>query len=273
MTTLQELLAARYGTHAPRIQAELNPVLETQLAHRSVRKFLNTPVSDDQLRLILAAAQSASTSSSMQMWSVVVVRDPEKRAHIAEAIGAAGEFQEVAPVFLVWVIDYARNMHILQASGGTENNVHYLEPTVVGFTDVGISSQMALLAAESMGLGGVYAGSIRNNIEVVVRELNLPKYVFPAVGLAIGTPDPSEGTGVKPRLPQDAVLHFDEYDDTAWAAAVATYDRDYAEYYAGQGVADASWMRTVAKRIGRTSLLNGRDRLREHLTAQGLDSD
>lgn len=272
MTTLPELLAARYGKNAPRIHADLNSTLETQLTHKSVRKFLDTPVTDDQLRLIVAAAQSASTSSSMQAWSIVVVRDAQKRARIAEAIGAAGEFQQVAPVFLVWVVDFARNMSVLEAQGGTENNVGFLENTIVGFTDIGIASQNALLAAESMGLGGVYAGSLRNNIEAVVRELNLPEYVFPALGLAIGTPNPTEGTGVKPRLPQSAVLHIDEYDPDAWDAACHAYDPEFAEYYAGQGVPSASWMRTVAKRLGRTSLLNGREHLREHLAKQGLES-
>ena len=59
-----------------------NDVLDVQLAHRSVRTFAPGEVSEDQLRALVAAAQSAPTSSNLQPWSVVAVRDPERKARL-----------------------------------------------------------------------------------------------------------------------------------------------------------------------------------------------
>ena len=272
MQTLESLLAARYGTEAPHLVTDLTETLRVQLEHKSVRKYLDTPVTDEQLQLLMAAASSASTSSSLQMWSVVAVRDQGKRSRIANAIGATGKFLETAPILLVWLLDYARANEVITEQGATGNTFDLLESTVIGFLDIGIASQNVLLAAESMGLGGCYAGSIRNNVDVVSEELKLPKYTFPVVGLGLGTPDPSEGTGIKPRLPQQAVLHFEEYDRDAWRASTAHYDRMFAEYYAEQGKPDVSWKRTITKRLGSPDVLNGREKLRENLTVRGLDS-
>lgn len=272
MHTLDSLLAARYGTQAPHITADLTETLRVQLEHKSVRKFLDTPVTDEQLELLMAAASSASTSSSLQMWSVVAVRDQGKRARIAKAIGATGKFIETAPIVLIWIIDYARANEVIAEQGATGNTFDLLESTVIGFLDIGIASQNVMLAAESMGLGGCYAGSIRNNVDVVSEELKLPKYTFPVVGLGLGTPDPSEGTGVKPRLPQRAVLHYEEYDREAWRESTAHYEAMFADYYEGQGVPNASWKRKLTKRLGTPEALHGREKLRENLTVRGLDS-
>lgn len=271
--TLDEFLALRYPNALPEIHADLTETLSVALSHKSVRKFLDRPVSDNDLRLLVAAAQSASTSSSLQMWSVVAVRDVEKRKRIAGAIGVSGKFIETAPLVLFWVIDYARAHSIMLDQGVTENTFNVLESTVIGFLDIGIASQNLLLAAESMGLGGVYAGSIRNDVHVVIEELGLPEYTFPVVGMAIGYPDPDEGTGVKPRLPQDAVLHFERYDPEAWRESVALYDEAFADYYAAQGKPGQSWVRTMTKRLSSVAALSGRERLREFLSEQGLDSD
>jgi nitroreductase len=270
--TLETLLAARYGSDAPNIVADLTETLRVQLEHKSVRTFLDTPVTDDQLRLFIAAAQSASTSSSLQMWSVVAVRDTAKRKRIAEAIGVAGKFIETAPVVLFWVLDYARADNILREQETPQNTFDLLESTVTAFLDIGIASQNVLLAAESSGLGGVYAGSIRNDVDIISRELNLPKYTFPVVGLALGYPDPTEPNGVKPRLPQGAVLHFEQYDENAWRETTAQYDLNFGAYYATQGSPNASWKRTLAKRLGDPSALHGREQLRQKLTDRGLDS-
>src|SRR5690554_2253974 len=102
----------------------MNPVIEQQLQHRSVRKFLDTPVTDAQLAAIVGAAQRASTSSSLQVWSVVAVRDAERKQRIADALGGFAYISQ-APVFLVWVADFARNAHIIEEQGGDRENLRF----------------------------------------------------------------------------------------------------------------------------------------------------
>src|SRR5690606_3925949 len=141
------------------------------------------------------------------------------------------QYVEDASVFLVWIADFSRNVELTRAQGIETETVGLIENTLVGAVDVGIAAQNALLAAESLGLGGVFVGSARNNPEAVSAELRLPKHAFPIVGLALGVPDPEEGTGLKPRLPLSGVLHRETYDVTKWRDAVETYEADYREYF------------------------------------------
>lgn len=250
----------------------MNPVIEQQLQHRSVRKFLDTPVTDAQLAAIVGAAQRASTSSSLQVWSVVAVRDAERKQRIADALGGFAYISQ-APVFLAWVADFARNAHIIEEQGGDRENLRFIENTLIGALDIGIAAQNALLAAESLGLGGLFVGGVRNNPAAIAAELKLPKHAFPMVGMSIGTPDPSETTGLKPRLPLAGVLHHETYDPEAWRSASETHEREYREYYESQGIENRSWARIVSGRLGTLKGMHGRHTMRDSLRAQGFDSE
>ena len=81
-------LRARYGDLGLSLRAASSPLIDHLLDHRSVRAYLPDPVADDELAAIIAAAQSAASSSNLQAWSVVAVRDPATRAALAEYAGA-----------------------------------------------------------------------------------------------------------------------------------------------------------------------------------------
>lgn len=267
------LLAARYGLESwPDAEVVSSPTIDLQLRHRSVRKFTAEPVTEAELTSIVAAAQSASQSSNLQIWSIVAVRDAERKRRISEAIGGRS-YVEDAAVFLIWVADFHRAAKLVQAQDIEATTVGYMENTLVAFADSGITAQNALLAAESLGLGGVFVGSIRNNPAEVVAELGLPEFTFPVFGLAIGHPDPTEQAGTKPRLPQAAVLHHEQYDAEAWEQPVSDYENHLADYYAEFDKPNYSWARTIVRRLGSAAGLHGRDRMRDRLREQGYDSD
>lgn len=249
-----------------------SPVIEQQLRHRSVRRFLDIPVTDAQLERIVEAAQRASTSSNLQAWTVIAIRDPDRKRRISQAIGDH-HYVEHAPVFLVWAADLARNAALIRSRGIEPETLGFIEHTLLGAIDVGIAAQNALLAAESLGLGGLFVGGIRNNPAAVSAELGLPQHVFPIVGMAIGVPDPTEGTGVKPRLPLSGVLHRETYDPERWRDATAEYEERYHDYFETQGVPDRSWARTVSGRLGPVKGMHGRHTMRDSLRAQGFDSE
>lgn len=249
-----------------------SPVIAQQLQHRSVRKFLDTPVTDAQVERIVTAAQRASTSSNLQVWSVIAVRDVDRKARIADMLGGHA-YIATAPVFLVWVADLARNAELIRAHGAEPETLGLIENTLIGALDVGIAAQNALLAAESLGLGGVFVGGIRNAPKAVASELQLPKHVFAIAGMSIGVPDPAEGTGLKPRLPLAAVLHHETYDPERWRQAVDAYEASYEEYFASQGTPGRSWASTVVGRLAKVAGLHGRHTMRDSLRSQGFDSE
>ncbi|MET7403348.1 NADPH-dependent oxidoreductase [Dactylosporangium sp. NPDC005572] len=259
---------ARYGDPAAALGV-VNDVLTLQLSHRSVRRFLPHAVTDDELAALVAAAQSAPTSSNLQPWSVVAVRDPRRKARLAALAGGQG-FIEQAPLFLIWVADLGRAQRLADRAGAQVTAAEYLETTVIGFVDTALAAQNAVVAAASLGLGSVFVGAIRNHPEEVATELGLPPHTVATFGLAIGRPDPAEHAGIKPRLPQEAVLHRERYDAAA-DEHIAAYDERLAAYNARFGLA-GNWSGRVLQRLSGPESMAGRHRLRQTLERLGLPS-
>ena len=265
----RDLWYGRYGDldDAP-LGVPLTETLELAYRHRSVRKFVDEPVGDDVIRAIAGAAQSASTSSNLQTTTIIAVREREGLLRLSESIGGR-DYLEHAAAVLVFAVDFARAEALLGQAGAELATADYLENTLVGFADAGIAAQNALLAAESLGLGGVFVGGLRSDPPAVSAALGLPKRVFVAFGVAIGHPDPAEGTGRKPRLPQRAALHWERYDTDAWRGATG-YEEAIREYYATQGHPRYSWTARFVSRLGAVKGLHGRERMRAWLAERGL---
>lgn len=265
-----ELLAARYRDGTDQTPAQWSAVLDSILAHRSVRGFLPGQVPADTLDLVLAAASSASTSSNLQTWSVVVVQDPARKARLAK-LAAGQKFIEQAPTFLIWLADLARLEALAAARQQSVEGIHYLELMFVAIIDAALAAQNAVIALESLGLGSVYVGAVRNDPLGVAAELGLPPRVFPVFGMAVGFPDPAVSTGVKPRLPPAAVVHREQYAATEHPAAIAAYDARLSAFQAEQHMAPGLWSDKVIGRVRTAAGLHGRDRMREVLAKLGFE--
>lgn len=261
-------IAARYGDPAAALDVA-NDVLDLQLARRSVRRFGPREVTDGELAALVAAAQSAPTSSNLQAWSVVAVRDQARKERLA-ALAAGQEFVAKAPLFLVWIADLGRARRLAERAGSRVDAADYLETTLIAFIDTALAAQNAVVAASSLGLGTVFVGAIRNHPEEVAAELGLPPHAVAAFGLAVGEPDPLERAGVKPRLPREAVLHQERYDAAA-DAHIPGYDTTLSAYNAHYGLPGA-WSERVLARLSGPESMAGRDRLREVLDGLGFPS-
>lgn len=264
-TTPADLLAARYGRDPGFTPPEWNPTLAVQLGHRSVRRWLDQDVDAETIRTLAAAAQSASTSSNRQLVSVVAVRDPEKKWALGE-VGGPAQFPHIstAPVILVWLIDTSRTRHAVQrhqreASEVDYAGLRYIDEAFIGAVDIGIAAQNAVVAAESLGLGAVFLGSMRNDAARVAEIVGAPEHVVPFLGLALGHPDPAEPAGTKPRIPQEAFLHWEAYDAEA-AVDVAAYEQTLASYFSRYGK-PSLWRRQQALRVSAKHVESGRRHL------------
>lgn len=263
-------IQARYRDPALAGAVAMNPVLQTILSHHSCRAFLPTPIAPATLAAIVAAASSAATSSNLQVWSLMVVEDPARKSRLAALAGGQKHIVQ-APTFLVWLADLARLDTIARQNQTSVEGIHYLELFMVALIDAALAAQTAVVALESLGLGSVYIGALRNQPEQVAAELGLPKLVFPAFGLAIGTPDPAGASGVKPRLPQGVVVHRDQYDPALNPATTAAYDRRMSAFQHEQNMPDERWTERAINRVRTAASLNGRHRMREALANLGFE--
>jgi FMN reductase (NADPH) len=249
------------------------PILELIHRHGSVRKYRPDPIPVEIIETIIAAAQCTSTSSNLQAYSVVAVTAAAKRARLAELCGNQEHIAQ-APVFLAWCADLARLDRACELRGYTQVT-EYVENFLIAAVDAAIAAQTAALAAESLGLGICYIGSIRNNTRAVIELLELPRLVFPVTGLTVGWPasDPL----VRPRLPLQDVLHWDHYSREVQDEALAAYDRAMAGtgIYGGRQVPvpgrpevmeEYGWTEHSARRVSQA----WRTDLREVAESQGF---
>nr|WP_276514770.1 nitroreductase family protein [Nocardia transvalensis] len=238
------------------------------MRHRTVRRYLPGTLSETELQLIIAAAQSASTSANFQFTSVVVVDDPALRERLSELAGGQQLVRDAA-VFLVWVADWSRNVAIATEHGHTIEATSYLDSTVSSIVDVTLSAQNAAVAAESLGYGITFVGALRNNIDAVIEELRLPEWTFPVYGLAIGIPDPDDPADIKPRYGQSVVAHRNAYTPPTPAETQDYLDRINA-YYREQEL-PADWVKNrLAGRISTKESLHGRQHIRRTFNNQGF---
>jgi len=260
------LLQDRYRSSATEPTEPWDETISLLLSHRSVRSYLPKALPPGTIETLVASAQSASTSSNLQTWSVIAVEDPKRKARLAELAGSQKHIVE-APLFLVWVADLSLLEMIGERDKLSTEGLNYLEYLIMAVVDATLAAQNAFVALESLGLGGVYIGAIRNNTELVAAELGLPSKAFPVFGLTVGFPDPSIVTEIKPRLPQAAILHREQYSSEAIPAAVAEYDQRMRKFQAEQNLEVTDWSRQAAARI---DLMSGRDHLAEALHQLGF---
>ncbi|MSP01817.1 MAG: NADPH-dependent oxidoreductase [Acetobacteraceae bacterium] len=264
-----EALNLRYGDGGEPAPGPWNEVIATLLSHRSVRGFRPDALPQGTLETLVAAAQSASTSSNLQTWSVVSVTDPAKKAALAK-IASNQKHIEQCPLFLVWLADVSRNERLGLAEKVTLETIPHFESYLVAAIDATLAAQNATVAAESLGLSMVYIGAMRNNPVEVSRLLGLPPGAMGLFGMCVGYPLPTVTNEVKPRLPQSAILYHDTYDTATEAADRAAYDARMAAFSQRHEMTQDTWTKRVIGRMGKIAAMSGRDKLVSILNGMGF---
>ena len=262
-------LSLRYGKAAVPASGPWNEVIGRLLAHRSVRGFKADAPPAGTLETLIAAAQSAATSSNLQTWSVVAVTKPEVRAEFAK-IANNQKHIEQCPIFLCFLADVSRLERLGREENVTLENTPYLETFMVAAIDAALAAQNAVVAAESLGLSTVYIGAMRNDVERVAKLLRLPPGAMCVFGLCIGYAADGVTNAVKARLPQAAVLHHETYDASREQALRKTYDAELATYSKQHEMAQYTWTDRVINRVRQLKAMSGRDKIKSAIERLGF---
>lgn len=171
----------------------MTPTIELICGHRSIRHFTDEPISEAQREAIINSARATSSSSFLQCSSIIRITDKALREELVTLTGGQKHVAQAAE-FWVFCADFNRHLQICP-----DAQLGLAEQLLLGVVDTAMMAQNALTAAESLGLGGVYIGGLRNNIEAVTELLKLPQHVLPLFGLCLGWP--ADNPDLKPRLP------------------------------------------------------------------------
>lgn len=177
--------------------------------HRSIRSYQPKEIAKSVLDEILESGIRASNTGNMQLYSVIVTRDAEKKKSLAPF-----HFNQPmvvqAPVLLTICMDINR-LYKWCAINNTEANFKNLLWLMNGTIDASLFAQNICIAAENQGLGICYLGTTLYNAVEISAVLKLPSGVVPITALTIGYPQSiPEQTD---RLPFEAVVHYEEYND------------------------------------------------------------
>jgi len=204
----------------------MNETINLLLNHMSIRRYKDKVIDRETVDTIIKCAQMAPTSSHFQAYTIIEVKDQAKKDFLSETAGGQRWVKE-APLVLLFCADLNRGKKYYE---GTDNEVFSnTECYTVSVVDASLAMQKAFIAAQSLGLGGVVVGGIRNDVEALTREFKLPEMVAPLYLLCLGYPD--EVPGVKPRLPQEEIHKVDFYDDSKQDELINEYNNTVSEYY------------------------------------------
>jgi FMN reductase (NADPH) len=184
-------------------------MLDILLKRSSIRKYKNTPVEKDVLDTILKAGIRASNTGNMQAYSIIVTQDEHKKNALLPLHFNQGAVKQ-APLLLTFCADLNRFnkwCEIRKAEPCYDNFLWFYTASI----DAVITAQNCAVAAEAQGLGICYMGTTNYTAEKIIEVLKLPKGVIPVTTLTIGYPD--EAPGLTSRLPDEAVVHYEEYQD------------------------------------------------------------
>lgn len=262
-----------------------NSILDFITSHSSVRHFTDQDVSPEDEAAIIAAARMASTSCNYQAYCFISVRDEATKKMLSD-ISAGAVAAKRAPLLLVVCVDQYKLDLVARKSGVEYWQSEFLDSFIVGVVDAALAAQNAALAAESLGYGICYLGSIRSAMKELRERLNLPDRVFPLFALAVGVP--AKKHPVKPRLPMEGIWFREQYDREALERAVDAYDGTMAasgvyegRHYSLEGcrvrpeadkVEDGTygWIEHSARRLSSENPLDTRPELREILEKAGF---
>lgn len=176
---------------------------------KSIRKYSSREVSSQLLTSLLKDAERTPTMGNLQLYSVVVTRDEEMKAKLAPA-----HFNQPmvtgAPVVLTFCADFRRTTlwaENRKAAPGYDNFLSFINAT----TDTLLYCQTFCNLAEESGLGTCFLGTTVYLPQLIIDTLKLPKLTFPVATITLGWPD--EAPAQSDRLPVEAIIHEETYND------------------------------------------------------------
>lgn len=203
-------------------------MIQGQLNHRTIREFKDESIPRDIFEQLIEVARRTPSSTGMQASTIIRVTDTEKKKEIAAV--CKQEYVARAPELLILVVDQYRNYKIAQEKGFNEPSARNIEGFFSAFTDACITTQNIVNAAESMGLGAVYLGSILNDAEKIIGILNLPELTMPVIGLGLGYPN--QNPQLKPRMDMNLRLFENTYKQfDNYLEEIKEYDLEMQTYY------------------------------------------
>jgi nitroreductase len=201
-------MPSHHGVTAPPGEGPYpNETMGLLLKRASCRSFTEDDIPTDVLQLVLEAGARAATGGNLQPTSIIQIKDPAMKEWLARKCEQA--FIGKAPVLLVFCIDWWRLKRWAELEVAPFSATQSFRHFWISFQDTMICAQNVCTAADAMGLGSVYIGTILEFFAELRERLDLPQGVFPVVLLCLGYP--RQKPQPRKKLGVDAIVHSERY--------------------------------------------------------------
>ncbi len=167
-------------------------VLEALFTRRSIRKFKEKEVSQENIDLLLKAAMYAPSAGNAQPWEFIVVTSQKGRDFISTTHPYVGMAKQ-APLTIIVCANLKKEKY-------------------PGFwqQDCSAAIQNILLAAHALGLGSVWTGiyPIEDRVKLISDYFNIPENIIPLGALVIGYADQQPSQAQRYNT---ACIHYEKF--------------------------------------------------------------
>ncbi len=224
--------------------------IKQQLNRRSERGLnIKKPISPEDIQTLKDVINAAPSSINGQGASAIFIQDRE----MIEKYSTYNFNQphvKRAQLIILFVGDMNRVKYAHELQGNKDwelNENNFKELFTVGTVDATIKSQAVVDAALALNLGTCYLGGARIVSDKLIKDLNLPDFVFPIIGLSVGHIDEQEE--IKPKLNS---VFMEKYDNELMKQEVIDYDKVMKKYYDKRtgNKKDTNWSSETVKTYG-----------------------
>lgn len=201
-----------------------NETLRLLTSRASCRDFSDKKIPQETINAVLNAGIHAPTGGNLQPYSIIKVENHDMRIRLAEFCGDQG-FIAKAPVNLVFCIDWHRLERWASLEDAPFSATQSFRHFWISFQDTVICAQNICTAADAVGLGSCYIGTVLECLRELRELLELPNGVLPVVLLAIGYP--RERPMPRRKLGADVVVHDEVYRDLDAEELLRAYENKY----------------------------------------------
>ncbi len=201
-----------------------NETLRVLCERGSVRNFSEREIPEDVMSLILDAGVHAPTGGNLQPYSIIKIQDRETKGELARL--CEQNFIEKAPVDLLFCIDWHRIKRWAELEVAPFTATSSFRHFWISFQDTVIAAQNIVVAADALGLGSVYVGTVIDFVSEIREMFNLPGGVFPVVLLCVGYP--ASKPLPRKKLGMDMIVHNEKYEERTDKELLQAFNEKYS---------------------------------------------
>jgi nitroreductase len=207
-------MQSHHGIKEPVSARHANSTIKLLIERGSCRGYLAKKIPPGILEQVLKAGIHAPTGGNLQPYSIIKIESKSTNTKLAKLCGQP--FVGQAPVNLLFCLDWHRIERWSKLSDAPFTANRSFRHFWISFQDTIISAQNICTAADALGLGSCYIGTVLEFFPAVKKMFRLPQGVFPKT-----QPLPRK------KLPVKVMVHSERYRDLSERELVKAFDDKY----------------------------------------------